>query len=169
MDNFFTFHQQPHSENNCPQWINSMTLVMNQLLDSKLTEDKDEEAKDSNTSTKKQEDETMFLWDCVSLFDATKEKDLRNESILETNVATRIQGLLKENSLMLRKIKRLQKNVKKFQDNSSTNKILEFTITSQNPRQTNMFAKPNEEKIKMLNRSSQNIRWTMTLWRISKK
>ena len=37
MDNFCTFHQQPHSEKNCPQWINSMTLVMNQLLDSKIT------------------------------------------------------------------------------------------------------------------------------------
>ena len=52
MDNFCTFHQQPHSKKNCPQWINSMTLVMNQLLDSKLTEDEDEERKDSNTSTK---------------------------------------------------------------------------------------------------------------------
>ena len=29
MDNFCTFHQQSHSEKNCPQWINSMTLVMN--------------------------------------------------------------------------------------------------------------------------------------------
>ena len=48
---------------------------------------------------------------------------------------------------MLPKIKRLQKNVKKFQNNSSTNKILEFTITSQNPRQTNMSTKTNEEKI----------------------
>ena len=120
-----------------------MALVMNQPLDSKLTEDKDEEAKDSNTSTENQEDETMFLWDCVSLFDATEEKDLRNESILEKNVATRSQGFLKENRLMLPKIKRLQKNVKKFQNNSSTNKILEFSITSQNPRQTNMFTKPN--------------------------
>ena len=36
MDNFCTFHQQPHSEKNCPQWINSMTLVMNQLLDLEL-------------------------------------------------------------------------------------------------------------------------------------
>ena len=27
MDNFCTFHQQPHSKKNCPQWINSMTLV----------------------------------------------------------------------------------------------------------------------------------------------
>ena len=49
MDNFCTFHQQPHSENNFPQWSNSMTLVMNQLLDSKLTEDSDEEEKGSKT------------------------------------------------------------------------------------------------------------------------
>ena len=34
MDNFCTFHQHPHYEQNFPQWINSMTLVMNQLLDS---------------------------------------------------------------------------------------------------------------------------------------
>ena len=45
MDNFCTFHQQPHFEKNCPQWINSMTLVMNQLLDSKLIETVDEREK----------------------------------------------------------------------------------------------------------------------------
>ena len=38
MDNFCAFHQQPNSEKNFPQWINSTTLVMNQLLDSKLIE-----------------------------------------------------------------------------------------------------------------------------------
>ena len=53
MDNFFIFHQKIHSEKNCPQWINSMTLVMDQLLDSKLTEDNDEEGKDNNKSTEK--------------------------------------------------------------------------------------------------------------------
>ena len=42
-DNFCTFHQQPHSEKKCPQWLNSMSLVMNKLLNSKLTEDNDEE------------------------------------------------------------------------------------------------------------------------------
>ena len=89
----------------------------------------------------------MVLWDCVSLFDVEEEKDLRQEDILETNVMTRSQGLIKENSLMLPKIKRLQKNVKKFQNNSSYNKIPEFTITIQNPRQTNMPTKPFEEKI----------------------
>ena len=89
MDNFCTFHQQPHSEKNCPQWINSMTLVMNQFLDSKLTEDNDEEGKDNNKSTEKQEDEAMVLWNCVSLFDAEEEKDLRYEYILETNITMR--------------------------------------------------------------------------------
>ena len=49
IDNFYTFHQQPHSDNNCPQWLNSMTLVMNKLLDSKLTEDSDEEEKGNQT------------------------------------------------------------------------------------------------------------------------
>ena len=61
MDNFYTFHQQPHSEKSCPQWINSVTLVMNHLLDSNLTEDKEEEGKDNNKSTEKQEDEAMVL------------------------------------------------------------------------------------------------------------
>ena len=146
MDNFCTFHQQPHSEKNCPQWINSMTLVMNQLLDFKLTEDNDEEGKDNNKSTEKQEDEAMVFWDCVSLFDAEEENDLRYEDILETNIMTRSQGLIKESSLMLLKIKRLQKNVKKFQNNSSTNKILEFTITSQNPRQINCLLSPMKKR-----------------------
>ena len=83
---------------------------------------------------KKREDEAMVLWDYVSLFDIEEEKDPRHEDILETNVTTRSQGLIKENILMLPKTKRLQKNVKKFQKNTSANKILEFTITSQNPR-----------------------------------
>ena len=69
MDNFCTFHQQPHSEKNCPQWINLMTLVMNQLLDSRLTEDGYEERKENTTSTKEQEEETMVLWNSISLFD----------------------------------------------------------------------------------------------------
>ena len=41
--NFCTFHQQPHSEKKCPQWLNTITLVMNKLLDSKLTKDSDKE------------------------------------------------------------------------------------------------------------------------------
>ena len=98
-------------------------LVMNQLLDSKLTEDGDEERKDSTASTKEQEEETMVLWNSVSLFDAKEEMNWEYKNIMETNVTTRSQGSAKENSLMLPKIKRLQKNVKKFQNNSSAYKI----------------------------------------------
>ena len=65
MEKFCTFHQQPHSEKNCPQWINSMTLVMNQMLDSRLTEEGDEKRKENTTSTKEQEEETWF---CGILF-----------------------------------------------------------------------------------------------------
>ena len=48
-----------------------MTLVMNQLLDSKLTDDNDADEK-GNKTIEKQENDTMFLWDCVSLFDTEK-------------------------------------------------------------------------------------------------
>ena len=42
MDHFCKFHQEHHSEKSCPQWINSMTLVMNQLLDAQLTNSEEE-------------------------------------------------------------------------------------------------------------------------------
>ena len=47
--NFCTFHQQPHSKNICPQRLNSMTLVMNKLLDSKLTKDIGKEEEKNQT------------------------------------------------------------------------------------------------------------------------
>ena len=53
-----------------------MSIVMNQLLDSKLTEADDEEEK-GNKSTKKQEDDALVLWDCVSLFDTEEEGSLK--------------------------------------------------------------------------------------------
>ena len=88
----------------------------------------------STTSTKEQEEETMVLWNFVSLFDAEEEKNWGYKDVMETNVTTRSQGSAKGNSLMLPKIKRLQKNVKKFQNSSSADKIPEFTIASQDPR-----------------------------------
>ena len=45
MDHFCTFHQDTHSEKSCPQWINSMTLVMNQILDAQITEPEVKEEK----------------------------------------------------------------------------------------------------------------------------
>ena len=45
-----------------------MTLVMNQLLDSKLTKYSGKEEK-NNKTIEKQDNDNMFLWDGVSLFD----------------------------------------------------------------------------------------------------
>ena len=67
-DNFCTFHQQPHSEKKCPQWLNSMTLVMNKLLDPKLTKESGKEEK-KNHIIDKQDIDNMFPWNGVSLFD----------------------------------------------------------------------------------------------------
>ena len=71
-----------------------MTLVMNQLLDSKLTETGKEEEKD-NQSTEKQEEDTLVLWDCVSMFDTKEEYFLIQEETPETNITTRSHSLLK--------------------------------------------------------------------------
>ena len=55
--------------------------------------------------------------------------------------------MVKEDSIIIPKIKRLQRNIKKkFQNNSLADKIPEFTITSQSPRQNDTTAKPNEGK-----------------------
>ena len=78
MDNFCTFHQQPLSKKNFPQWINYMTLVMNRLLDSKLIETGKEEETD-HEPMEKQEEDTLFLWDCVSMFDTEDEDFLIQE------------------------------------------------------------------------------------------
>ena len=73
MDNFCTFHQQPHSKKRFPQWINSITLVMNQLLDSKLIEPLDEEEK-MHESEETLEETTMVLWDCAPMLGLEEEE-----------------------------------------------------------------------------------------------
>ena len=96
-DNFYTFHQ-PHSENKCPQWLNSMALVMNQLLDSKLTKDSGKE-ENKNKTIEKQEDDTMFLWDGVLVFDI-EENTLKSEY---TPTATKDMDLtIKYNAIILK-------------------------------------------------------------------
>ena len=139
MENFCTFYQQPHSERNCPQWINSMMLVMNQMLDSRLTEEDDDERQvnAASTSAKEQEEETMAFWSSVSLLDAEEDITKKHKGIREANVTTRSQGTVSNDSILLPKIRRLQKNIrKKFQDKSVADKTPEFTITAKIPSRT---------------------------------
>ena len=80
MDNFCTFHQEPHSEKNCPQWINSITLVMNQILDAQINEP---EVKEERTNEPRESHETtMVLWDCTPML-GLEEEDPNEEIELQ--------------------------------------------------------------------------------------
>ena len=129
-----------------------MTLVINQLLDSKLTENDEEEEK-NNQSTRKQEEDALVLWDCVSMFDTEGEGSLKQEETSKTNVTTRSQILLKEDNSILPKIKKLQENMKKIQKNTATVKVPKFTISSQDLKKINTPIKPIEDKIDNVQKS----------------
>ena len=95
---------------------------------------------------KKQEDDAMVLWDCVSLFDTEDEGTSKHEEISKTNVTTRSQGLLSKDNSILPKIKKVQEKMKKIQKNNTDDKIPELTISSQDPKQVNMPDRPIEDK-----------------------
>ena len=66
MEIFCTFHQKCHSERNFPRRINSMNLVMNKLLDSKLTKIVVED-KNIHGSEEAPEETIMVLLDCAHI------------------------------------------------------------------------------------------------------
>ena len=135
-DNFCTFHQQPHSKKKCPQWLNSMTLVMNQLLDSKLTRDSGkEENKDKNIE--KQDNDTMFLWDGFSLFD-TEESTFKSEY---SPTVTKDMDLIIKDHATISNIKKLQKNVKSQSKNNIEYKYPKLPFSSR--RRNKSMSMPN--------------------------
>ena len=68
MDNLCTFHPK-----NCPQWINSMNLVMNKLLEVQLTELESKEEKEFETK-KTSEETTMVLWEWMTTLGLDEEE-----------------------------------------------------------------------------------------------
>jgi hypothetical protein len=65
-DSFCTYHQDNHSERDCPQWVHAMNLLANQFLDEvSLTE----QPSDSSMNIVDQEEidppeeTTMLIWD----------------------------------------------------------------------------------------------------------
>ena len=77
-----------------------MTLVMHQLSDSKLIETVDEKEK-GHEPTETQEEDTLVLWYCVSMFNIEDEDLTEEEEIPETNVTSRSQSSLKEDNMIL--------------------------------------------------------------------
>ena len=143
-DDFYTFHQQPHSKKNCPQWINSMTLVMNHLLDSKLTEDSDEDEKGKKT-LEKQENDAMFSCDCISLFD-TEKSTFKPENRPTTS---KDMKLVNKDDAIISKIKKLQENVRKQRKNNVEDKVPKITVVIQDTEKINNPDKPMEERVEV--------------------
>ena len=140
-DNFCTFHQQPHSEKKCPQWLNSMTLVMNKLLDSKLTKDSSKE-EEKNQTMEKQDADTMFLWNGSSLFN-TEENAPKPEYPPIAKKGTDLE--IKDSTIIL-KIKKLQETVKRRIDVNIKDKTPKVTTVNQETEPINEPVKLVEEQ-----------------------
>ena len=128
MDHFCTFHQEHHSEKRCPQWINSMTLVVNHLLDTQL-EDPEEEQAQTNKPEQTNEEKTMVLWDWIPTLELSEEEPTEEIQVSSVNVTTRSKGPVVDESLLLPKIKKFKENMKK---------ILSTTQTTPKPNPVNI-------------------------------
>ena len=96
----------------------------------------------------------MVLWDCVSMFRIEDAGLTQKEKISETNVTTRSQGPLKEDNMIIPKIKKLQENMKKIKNNTQTINIPDFVTTSQNPKTVSMSVKFVEKKVENIKKNS---------------
>ena len=93
MDNFCTFHQEPHSEKSCPQWVNSMTLLMNQLLDTQII-DREKEKAQTNEQEQTIEETTMVLWDWEPTLGLGEDEPIEEIQMSPVNVTMRCRTLV---------------------------------------------------------------------------
>ena len=118
MDHLYTFHQEPHSEKSFPQWINSMTLVMNQILDVQIIEPEVEEEK--TNEPEETNETTMVLWDCAPTLGLNEEDPTEEIQISLVNVTTKNKEPIIDERLVLPKIKKMQENMKKINNTTQT-------------------------------------------------
>ena len=85
----------------------------------------------------KQEDDTMFLWDCVLLFD-TEKNTLKPENV---PTITKDPNLATKDDAIVSNIKKLQKTVRGQSKNDTEDEIPKVTIFS---RETEQINKPLE-------------------------
>ena len=87
MDNLCNFHQEYHSKRIFPQWINSVTLVMNQILDAQITEPEVKEEKKNEPEVA--HETTMVLWGCAPTLGLEEEEPTEEIQLSAVNVTTR--------------------------------------------------------------------------------
>ena len=105
MDHFCTFHQEPHSEKSFPQWINSMNLVMNQILYAQLIDPEVEEEKANEPE--ETHETTMVLWGFAPTLGLNEEEPTEEIQLSSVNVTTRSKGPVMDERLILPKIKKI--------------------------------------------------------------
>ena len=94
----------------------------------------------------KKKNDTIFLWDCVSLFD-TERSILKPEVRPEITMTTKGLDLVNKYHSMISKIKKLQENVRKQPKNNVDGEVPKVTITSQGTKQINMPIKPMKDQV----------------------
>jgi hypothetical protein len=75
-DNFCSYHQQNHLERTCPQWVNSMTLVINQLLDQQSLDDESHVQDPSGVVDEAPPESSMPFWDWCTESDDEKIEEI---------------------------------------------------------------------------------------------
>ena len=114
---------------------------MNQILDSKLTKDSDKEEK-KNQTIEKQDDDTMFLWNGVSLFNI---EENAFKSVC-TPIATKDTDLAIKDKEIISKIKKLQETVKRQIDVNIKDKTPKVTTVNQETEPISELVKLVEEQ-----------------------
>ena len=100
-----------------------MTLVMNQLLDSKLIEPAVEE-ENTHGPEEAPKENTMVLWDCMTTLGLDEGEPTEEVSLSAVNATTRRKGLEMDESILLPKIRRIQEKMKKVNSNTHNPPIL---------------------------------------------
>ena len=108
-----------------------MTLVMNQLLDSKLIEPAVEEEKTHGPEEAPKEN-TMVLWDCMTTLGLDEGEPTEEVLLSAVNVTIRSKGPVMDESILLPKIRRIQEKMKKVSSNTQTLPVPDLVITRKN-------------------------------------
>ena len=114
-----------------------MTLVMNKLLDPKMTKDSDKKEKEEPI-IRKPDDDTMFSWNGISLFD-TEENTPQSEC---TSATMKGMGLIIEDNAIMSKINNLQEKVKRQVKMNVEDKTPEVTPVNQDTKPISKPVKP---------------------------
>ena len=131
MNHFCTFHQEHHSKKSCPQWINSMTLVMNHLLDAQL-KDLEEEEYQTNEPEETNEETIMVLWDWAPTLGLNEDEQNEEVQVSSVNVTNRSKWLVEDQSLVFPKTNKIKETMKKIISTTQT----QHKVNSENMKET---------------------------------